>query len=120
MVDDARSDNAVYPDTDTKDFLIGSGSDEANVSCCSTGDYTFYSIFDGLNNITSNIIITISTDVLLSSKVIIEGIYTITIIGHGNPIVNCNNFVSVKFFSSAMSPLKASNGRGVVLITNQE
>ena len=80
-------------------YFSGSGSDEDNVPCCSSRNYTLYSIVDALNNVTSNAIINISTDVVLSSNVILEGLRNITIIGQGNPTVNCNDITSVKFVS---------------------
>jgi len=70
--DGACSVNPVFPDTDTVDDVSGSGSGEDDVSCCNSGNYyTFYSIVDVLNNVTSNAIINISTDVVLSSNVIL-------------------------------------------------
>ncbi|XP_065896012.1 probable outer membrane protein pmp9 [Dysidea avara] len=89
---------------ETEDDVSDSGSDEDEIPCCnietiilSTG---VYSIDDVLNNVTtSNTIINISTDVVLSSIVTIEGLNNITIIGQGNPTVNCNDIGSVKFVS---------------------
>ena len=78
------------------DGVNGSGSE---IPCCNSGNYTFHSFFDALNNITSNTIIKISTDVVLSSNVIIEDLNNITITGQGNPTVNCNGIGSVKCVS---------------------
>ena len=85
-----------------KDDVSGSGSDEDEIPCCNIETIIFstgvYSIFDVLNNVTtSNTIINISTDVVLSSNVTLEGLNNITIIGQGNPTVNCNDIGSVKF-----------------------
>ena len=90
---------SVYPGTDTEDNLSGSGSDEDTIPCCGSGNYTFYSIVDALNGATSNAIINLSADVVLSSNVILEGLNNLTIIGQGNPSVNCNGIGSVKFVS---------------------
>ena len=85
-----NSVNPVYPSTDTEDDVSGSGSDgKDDLPCCSSGNYTFYSIVDVLNNVTSNTIIKISTDVVLSSNVTLKGINSIRIIGQGNSTVNC-------------------------------
>ena len=90
----------VHPSNSTEDDFSGSGSDEDEIPCCNIGNYTFYSIVDVLNNVTtSNTIINISTDVVLSSIVTLEGLNNITIIGQGNPTVNCNDIGSVKFVS---------------------
>ena len=84
--------------------VSGSGSDEDEIPCCNIETIIFstgvYSIDDVLNNVTSsNTIINISTDAVLSSIVTLEGLYNITIIGQGNPTVNCNDIGSVKFVS---------------------
>ena len=87
-----------------KDDVSGSGSDEDEIPCCNIETIIFstgvYPIDDVLNNVTtSNTIINISTDVVLSSTVTLEGLNNITIIGQGNPTVNCNDIGSVKFVS---------------------
>ena len=59
-VDEVKSVNPVYPGTDTEDYINGSGSDEDDAPCCSSGNhYTFYSIADKLNNVASNTIVNI-------------------------------------------------------------
>ena len=89
----------VHP-SDDEDYVSGSGGGEDEIPCCNIGNYTFYSTVDVLNNVTtSNTIINISTDVVLSSIVTLEGLNNITIIGQGNPTVNCNDIGSVKFIS---------------------
>ena len=87
-----------------KDDVSSSGSYEDEIPCCNIETIIFstgvYSIDDVLNNVTtSNTIIKISTDVVLSSNVTLEGLNNITIIGQGNPTVNCNDIGSVKFVS---------------------
>ena len=89
----------VHP-SDDEDYVSGSGGGEDELPCCNIGNYTFYSIDDVLNNVTtSNTIINISTDVVLSSIVTLKGLNNITIIGQGNPTVNCNDIGSVKLVS---------------------
>jgi len=89
--------------SDDKDFASSSGDlneDEDKVICCAYGNYTFSSVADILNNISSNNkIINIFNDVLLTSNVILEGLENITIKGHRDPVVNCNDVGSIKFTS---------------------
>ena len=68
---------------------------EDNVSSSGTiGNYT-----DVLTKVTSNTIINISTDAVLSSIVTLEGLNNVTIIGQGSPTVNCKDTGSLKFIS---------------------
>jgi len=60
------------------------GSDDDEIPYCNSGNYIFYSIVVALNNITSNTIINISTDVVLSSNVALKNLNNITIIGQEN------------------------------------
>ena len=98
-VDGINSVNPDYPGTDCEDDVSGSGSGEDDVPCCSSRNYNFYPIYDVLNNVTSNTIINISTDVVLPSNVTLEGVKNIRVIGQGNPTVYCNDIGSVKFVS---------------------
>ena len=89
---------------ETEDDVSGSGSDEDEIPCSNMKTIIFstgvYSTVDVLNNVTtSNTIINISTDVVLSSIVTLEGLDNIRIIGQGNSTVNCNDIGSVKFIS---------------------
>ena len=62
--------------------------------------YSFYLTTDILNSSSSNnAIFNITTDVVLTSKVTLESVENITIIGHRNPVVKCNDFGEVKFIS---------------------
>ena len=86
------------------DFVSGSvdlnerGQDK--LPCCVSGNFTFHSIDDILNNISRNsTIVNITNDVELSSFVTIEGVENIMIIGHRNPVVKCNDVGAVKFIS---------------------
>ena len=79
----------------------GDSSDTSeNSSDDVSGNCTFHSINDILNNISSNnTIVNITTDVVLSSNVTLEGLENIMIIGHRNPVVKCNDVGAVKFIS---------------------
>ncbi|XP_065895726.1 probable outer membrane protein pmp15 [Dysidea avara] len=104
-----EGDSTVMPDTqswysDDEDFASGSGGGnergQDKLSCCVSGNFTFHSIADILNNISSdNTIVNITTDVVLFSNVILEGLENIMIIGHRNPVVKCNDVGAVKFIS---------------------
>ena len=88
------------------DFVSGSGDvnmtgqDKPRPSCCVSGNLTFYSIDDILNNISSNnTIVNITTDAELFSNVKLQGLENIMIMGHRNPVVKCNDVGAVKFIS---------------------
>jgi len=89
--------------SDDEYFASGSGDNEGGqgeLPCCVSGNFTFHSTADSLNNISSNnTIVSITTDVVLSSNVALEGLENITIIGHSNPVVRCNDFGAIKFIS---------------------
>ena len=84
---------------DFEDDVSGSGNDKETIPCCSCGNYSFYSIVDALNNVTSNTVMKVSTDVVLSSNVLLVSLSNIAIIGQGNPTVNYIASGSVKFVS---------------------
>jgi len=97
---------AIMPSTETSvnsDTYVSSGSgsegDESELPCCKIGYCNFYSLVDAVNKATDNEIITITSHiVMLTSKVTIEGIENITIIGHADPTtVQCNGIGAVKF-----------------------
>ncbi|XP_065895117.1 uncharacterized protein [Dysidea avara] len=88
------------------DIVSGSGDlnerdqDKPRPSCCVSGNFTFHSIDEILNNISSNnTIVNIPTDVELSSIVTLEGLENIMITGHRNPVVKCNDVGAVKLIS---------------------
>ena len=95
----------------------GSGSDEDNIPCCNCGNDDFSSII--VDGVTSNTIINISTDVVLSTCVMVEGVDNITIIGRGTPTMNCNGIGSVKFVSCNNVTIEGVNWErcGSVIIT---
>jgi len=103
-VDGVNSDDAVPPGTDTVDDVNG-GQDD------------FPSIVNVLNNVTSNTIIILKTDVL-SSKVTLEGFNSITITGQGNSTVSCNDIGSVKFVSCKNVTIKDVNWKRCGSVNN--
>ena len=76
-----------------------SGSDIFNNLCCVYGKCSCPSLYDALINLTSNTVINITTDVTLSSVIPIVGLANITITGHNNPTIRCNNSGGLHFIS---------------------
>ena len=74
----------------------GSGSED---SCCIYGNCTCPSLYNALVNLASNAVINITTDVELSSIIPLVDLANITITGHNNPIVNCNDSGGLHFIS---------------------
>ena len=70
--------------------------------CCIFNVTCVYSLYSALQkaNGSSNVIINITTDVVLSSVVQLMNINNITIVGHNNPAVKCNNTGALNFTSS--------------------
>ena len=62
-----------------------------DVTCCVYGNCSCYSLDQALGNLTSNVLINITTDVTLSSVIDASHIEDVTIIGHSNPTVYCTD-----------------------------
>ena len=58
---------------------------------CANENNFFHSFEDALNNLTSNVTIHVTTDVILHSYTYLEHLENISIIGSTNPTVKCNN-----------------------------
>ena len=76
-----------------------SGSDISGSSYCLYGNCSCSSFYNALTNLTSNVLINITTDVTLSSIVSLVGLANITLTGHNNPTVRCNNSGGLHFIS---------------------
>lgn len=74
--------------SDDEDFFT-SGEDDNE--CCVYGNCSCNSLDHALANLTSNFLINIITDVILSSLVKVSNVENVSIIGHNNPIVNCKS-----------------------------
>ena len=72
-----------------------SPNDSSN--CCVTGDCICRSFFLALNNLTSNVVINITTDVLLPSLATLVNLENITILGHNSPTVIYNYNGALEF-----------------------
>jgi len=57
IIEGVMGENDVHPGTDSKDDVSGLVSGEDDVSCCTIGNYTFYSIVDALNKVTSDTVL---------------------------------------------------------------
>ena len=68
-----------------------SGDDDNSAMCCVHGNCSCNSLDQALANLTSNVMINITTDVTLSSLVTVSHLENTIIIGHSNPIVNCGS-----------------------------
>ena len=72
--------------------FFASGEDDNSHICCVYGNCSCNSLDQALVNLTSNVLINITTDVTLSSLIKASDIENVTIIGHNNPTVNCKDF----------------------------
>ena len=85
----------------TASIIIGSGSGSYifNTLCCIYGNCSCPSLRITLANLTSNAVINITTDVMLSSIIPLVNLANITITGYNNPTVNCNSSGGIHFIS---------------------
>ena len=67
-------------------------SGEGDNTCCLYGNCSCSSLDHALANLTSNVVINITTDVTLSSLIRVSDIENVTVIGHNNPTVNLKRF----------------------------
>ena len=88
--------------------------------CCTTGACTCHSLLHALANLTDNVLINITTDVVLSSIAQIVSVKNVVISGYRNPTVYCNNTGGVKFITSGYITIDGIiwNGCGFSNITN--
>ena len=77
----------------------GSGSYAFDNSCCIYGNCSCPSLYNALTSLTSSVLINITTDMVLSSIIPLLDLANITITGHNNPTVNCNNSGGLLFIS---------------------
>ena len=81
------------------DGQVISHYDEVQITCCIYGNCSCSSLYNSLANLTSNVLINITTDVELSSIISLIDLTNITITGHNNPTVNCNSSGGLHFVS---------------------
>ena len=73
--------------------------DDNSHICCVYGNCTCNSLDHALANLTSNVLINITTDVTLSSFVERWNLQNVSIIGHNNPTLMCKNGAGIKFMT---------------------
>ena len=90
----------IEPFTDNGGTVTNSGDGGNVISsllCCMYGNCSCYSFDDALGNLTSNVLLNITTDVVLSSLINASNLENISIIGHNNPTVNCKRAGGIHF-----------------------
>ena len=79
-----------------EDFFTNGEDDNSHV-CCVYGNCTCNSLDHALANLTSNVLINITTDVTLPSLIKVSDLQNVSIVGHYNPSVNCKNVGGIHF-----------------------
>ena len=75
--------------SDNEGFFTSASSFDDNLMCCVYGNCSCNSLDHALANLTSNVMINITTDVTLSSLISASNLVNVSIIGYNNPTVNC-------------------------------
>ena len=81
----------------TDDEYLFSGDGDSSLICCVYGYCSCNSLDHALANLTSNVMINITTDVTLSSLINASNLVNVSIIGHNNPSVNCKRAGGIYF-----------------------
>ena len=84
------------PFSDDGDTVTNSG-DGSSLQCCMHGKCFCHSLDDALDNLTSNVLLNITTDVILSLIINLSNIENVSIIGHNNPTVSCKDVGGIHF-----------------------
>ena len=82
--------------SDDEDFITSDEDDNSNI-CCVYENCSCNPLDHALANLTSNVLINITTDVTLSSIIEVSNVENVTMIGHNNPTVNCKSFGGIHF-----------------------
>ena len=98
-------------------------SDNSNISNlytvnCVDRDCSYYSFDQALCNLTSNVLINIMTDITLSSIIPLVGLTNISIKGHHNPTVNCDNYGGLSFTSCRNLTIEGITWKGCGISNN--
>ena len=72
-------------------FTNANGEDDNSHVCCMYGNCSCNSLHLALAHLTSNVLINITTNVMLSSFIKASHLENVSIIGHNNPTVNCSS-----------------------------
>ena len=79
------------------DSITSGEDDNSHILCCVYGICSCNSLDHALANLTSNVLINITTDVMLSSLVRASDLENVTIFGHNDPTVNCKHVGGIHF-----------------------
>ena len=77
--------------------LFSSGDGDSNLMCCVYGNCTCNSLDYALINLISNVLINITTDVVLSSLISASNLENVSIIGYNDPTVKCKKAGGMHF-----------------------
>ena len=81
-------------------------------SCCAFRNNCSNSIVEVLTNMTSNGVTEITTDTVLPSLVMLEGLENIVVVGRSNVSMHCNSVGAVKFITCRNVTIKGINWFG--------
>ena len=111
----AKLDDLYYDDDNNN--VVGSGSTSVTLRdlCCIHGNCSCSSLHSVLANLTSNVLINITTDVELFSIISIVKLSNVMITGHNYPTVNCNNSGGLHFISCYNCTIEGIIWKDVVL-----
>ena len=84
------------PISDDEDNLA-SGDCESHLMCCVYGNCSCNSLDHALANLTSNVLINITTDAIFTTLINASNLKNVSIIGHNNPTVNCTRAGGIHF-----------------------
>ena len=108
---------------DTVDGLFSYGEDNNTIrpigssnmyknSCCIYGNCSCPSLYSALASLTSNVLINITTNIELFSRILLSDLANIKIAGHNNPTVECSTSGGLHFTSCHNCTITGINWRG--------
>ena len=113
------SDDEDFYSSGNKDLMSVSGEindlyfeNENDLLCCVYGNCSCYSFADALGNLTSNFLLNITTNVILTSVIHASNLVNVVIIGHNNPTVNCEGAGGIHFTSCHNCIIQGITWRG--------
>ena len=112
VVSDATVDGLFSHDEDNNATRAVGSSNMHKDSCCVYGNCSCPSLYNALGSLTSNVLINITTDMELSSKVSLSDLANIRIAGHNNPTVKCSTSGGLHFTSCHNCTIAGINWRG--------
>ena len=90
--------------SDDEDFLTSTSGEvdiaqfkDDSPACCVYGNCCCSSFHNAVTYLTSNVVINITTDVILTLPIKVTNLENVSLIGHNNPTVNCQMFGQIHF-----------------------